>query len=84
MAEKQSKSVRSKAMLAAITATDKARAMLFDIGGPLPWNGTRESWRYKVARIAHAPRIAKLIEAEERWLNRIRLRVQAREAARAA
>lgn len=37
-----------------------------------------------VARVAHAPRIAKLIEAEERYLARIRLRVQAREAARAA
>lgn len=67
MVEKQSKSVRSKAMLAAITATDKARAMLFGIGGPLPWNGTRESWRYKVARaVGINPRRVKAIINHER------------------
>lgn len=44
-------------MLAAYTATDKARAMAIVIGGPLAWNDTKESWRARLARkIASTPR----------------------------
>ncbi len=37
-------------MSAAITATDRARGMILELGGPRTWNDTKESWRARVAR----------------------------------
>ena len=37
-------------MLAAVTATERARAMVIAIGGPRNWDDTKESWRARLAR----------------------------------
>lgn len=49
-------------MSAAFTANDRARDMILDIGGPRTWGDTKESWRYRVARLIHStPRRVKAI-----------------------
>lgn len=71
MSLKSAKAIGGSAMSAAIEATDivrsKARAMLIYIGGPLPWNGTRDAWRYKLARtVGINPRRIRAILSHEK------------------
>jgi hypothetical protein len=66
VAVKSSKSAEGKAMSAAVTATDKARGMILEIGGPRTWNDTKESWRARVARTVRlTPRRVRAILANE-------------------
>jgi hypothetical protein len=56
-AMKSSKRIGDPSMSAAISATDRARFMVLNIGGPRPFGDTKESWCARVARkLALTPR----------------------------
>ena len=66
MSAKPSNTAKGKAMSAAFTATERARGMILDIGGPRTWNDTKESWRARVARhLRLSPRRVRAILANE-------------------
>ena len=67
MAEKPSMSAGGKAMLAAQLVNEQARSMLIEVGGPLGWNDTRESWRARLARsVGINPRRVRSILSREK------------------
>lgn len=67
MVEKSSKSAGGKAMSAAVTASEQARHMVIELGGPLQWSDTKDSWRVRIARKLHLnPRRVRAILSRER------------------
>lgn len=67
MAEKPSMSAGGKAMSAAQLVNEQARSMLIEVGGPLGWNDTRESWRARLARsVGINPRRVRSILSREK------------------